>query len=310
MSTTAPSDIDRAVARYREQLSREADLGRARLDEIEDHLRLLIDDLQATGMPAAQAVTEAARRLGDPRAIARESARVRTPFGAKLPMWRALAVIAIFLPQIAWGPVTDTWMGLAERVIGGALCGAMLLRSAWARAVLFGIMGWSVVWTIVRLGAGLGEWGPPAWMIATQLAGLALLAPWRRADLTAPGWALALLYPMYCAGAWFMGWMVTDSLGLMPIPDAIYAVAGVLLAGVGLVLRARWAALPAIAAVAVMVMWFGFLAETRFRMENAAAVQAMSLVAAGACIVAGTAIAILAWRSARSTLGTLRGVLE
>lgn len=83
----SPADraIDEAVGRYRELLAGEVDIGRAALDEIEDHMRSLVADLRATGMPTANAITEAAERLGDPREVAREHARVRTSFGAKLP---------------------------------------------------------------------------------------------------------------------------------------------------------------------------------------------------------------------------------
>src|SRR6266567_2391935 len=69
------------IASYEER----GDTGRKRryYKLLADGRRALVDELQRT-MPAAEALTEAARRLGDPKAIAREHARVRTPFGTKL----------------------------------------------------------------------------------------------------------------------------------------------------------------------------------------------------------------------------------
>lgn len=300
------ASIETAIADYREQLAREADVGRATLDELEDHMRLLVDELRESGMPVALAVTEAAKRLGDPRELAREHARVRTPFGAKLPQWRALAVIALVLPQVIYGLTRESWIGIGEGALGIVLCGALVWRSAWARAAMFGIMAWSNVWTIVTL--SIAGAAPHLWMIGAQLAALALLAPWRRADLTAPGWALALLYPAYCAGAWMLLWQVTGNGHTLPLPDARLALGGIVLAGAGIVLRARWAAVAASGAAIVLMFWLRLVAEITYRVENAAEIRALTLVTAGFGVAAAIAVAAIAWFTSRSKLGSLRGL--
>lgn|GEM_PF-4119143 len=298
-------DVDEAVARYRERIAREADVGRATLDEIEDHLRLLVDDLRAQGMPAALAVTEAAKRLGDPSELAREHARVRTPFGAKLPLWRALAVIALVLPQVLVNLRYENWNGYAEGALALALCGAMLWRSAWARATLLGVMAWNVLVVLVSLALYGGA--PAAWIVACQAGALAILVPWRRADLTASGWALAMLYPMYTAGSLMLYWKVSGFDGYLPDPQL--ALAATVIAGAGLVLRARWASFAAITASALLVPWVHFASVTTFRI-HLFGIREMTLVALWSGVLSGIAIAIIGWRTARSNLGDLRAVLS
>lgn len=308
MKKLAPSvrdDIDDAVARYRERIASEADVGRATLDEIEDHLRLLVDDLRAQGMPAALAVTEAAKRLGDPSELAREHARVRTPFGAKLPSWRALAVIALVLPQVLVNLGYENWNGYAEGALALALCGAMLRRSAWARATLLGVMAWNVLVVIASLALFGGA--PPAWTVACQLGAFAILVPWRRADLTATGWALAMLYPIYTAGSMMLFWKVSGFDGYLPDPQLVLA--ATVIAGAGLVLRARWASFAAIGAVAALAPWVHFASVTTFRI-HLFGIRELTLVALWSGVVAGIAIAIIGWRTARSNVGDLRAVLS
>ena len=308
MKKLAPSvrdDIDDAVARYRERIASEADVGRATLDEIEDHLRLLVADLRAQGMPAALAVTEAAKRLGDPSELAREHARVRTPFGAKLPLWRALAVIALVLPQVLVNLGYENWNGYAEGALALALCGAMLRRSAWARATLLGVMAWNVLVVIASLALFGGA--PPAWTVACQLGAFAILVPWRRADLTATGWALAMLYPIYTAGSMMLFWKVSGFDGYLPDPQLVLA--ATVIAGAGLVLRARWASFAAIGAVAALAPWVHFASVTTFRI-HLFGIRELTLVALWSGVVAGIAIAIIGWRTARSNVGDLRAVLS
>src|SRR5450432_659801 len=91
------SEDDQVISQYRNELVAEAEFARGDLDEIEDHLRVLAHELRDTGMPRAQAIDEACRRLGDPRSVAREHARVRSPFGAKLSRARAWSAAALIV---------------------------------------------------------------------------------------------------------------------------------------------------------------------------------------------------------------------
>ena len=66
--------IDEAIEQYRQELVAEASLAKGDLDEIEDHLRALIDELRADqpALGLATAIAQARERLGEPRALARE----------------------------------------------------------------------------------------------------------------------------------------------------------------------------------------------------------------------------------------------
>jgi hypothetical protein len=308
MSNTSGTEIDEAVARYRESISREADIGRATLDEIEDHLRLLVDDLRAKGMPAAVAVTEAAQRLGDPRQLAREHSRVRTPFGSKLPMWRALAVIALVIPQLVENVRgSDMMLSSVELAIGLAMCGALVWRSSWSRAVMLGTMAWNAAWSLCML--AFTEVAPPVWMIALSLGALALLLPARRRELTASGWALAMIYPIYVSVAVMSYSQVTVGPGdYVLVPWIAPAVA--ILAGAGLVLRARWASIAAIGATVYLAFFFHLLATLDYHVDHPVALQTILLSYTGVGLLMTLAVAVIGWKTARSNLGLLRGVLQ
>src|ERR1051325_3500616 len=94
-------DVERAVETYKERLAAEAELAPRDVAEIEDHLRTLIEDLRATGVPLGRAIEQAAEGLGAPARLAREHSRVRTPFGARLSRLRAWSALALILPMIA-----------------------------------------------------------------------------------------------------------------------------------------------------------------------------------------------------------------
>jgi hypothetical protein len=296
--------VNRAVARYREQISREADLGRARLDEIEDHMRLLIDDLQASGLPTAKAITEAARRLGDPREVAREHARVGVAFGAKLPLWRALAVMALVLPLVIYEAVEGWngygWDGHYENALGFVLCAALLWRSSWSRAVWLGFTACSSVLSVIAVVYGHA---PPAWMIACQLGAFVLLVPWRRTEITSTGWALALLWSIYVAAQWIDRlalsgpWVEAD-------PHHIFYVT--IFAGVGLVLRARWAAIAALATTVMLFPYLERFVDWNYHTIGLADDLQVYVVYQG--VVASLAVAVIAWRTARSSVGDLKNV--
>jgi len=68
-------DVDRAIADYRAELAANAAIGAGEADELEDHLRLLIDELRAAGATTQAAIAAARVRLGAPREIAAESTR-------------------------------------------------------------------------------------------------------------------------------------------------------------------------------------------------------------------------------------------
>jgi hypothetical protein len=310
-----PSDeVDRAIEGYCRELQAEAELARGDVREIEDHMRTLVDDLRERGMPAGAAIAEAARRLGEPRALAREQARVRSPFGARLSRARAWSAAALLVPMLGWlggyvVPAEGVWSraGL-ELVVGSVLVVALIARLAWARPVLLGGMAFFAL--PAALWAALVPGTSPLWMV-WHLGIVAFLAPWRRRELTGAGWALALHVWAYGAAAFELGFQVTTSDGSWSLvaPAAQVALGAAMLATAGGLLRARWAALASLLAAAALAAVGFELWGLRFRFDHPDAYRAGMLALIGSGALAAAAGAALAWRSARSNLGTTAALL-
>ena len=305
---------DQLIATYKEALMTEAELARGDLDEIEDHLRALAGELRDHGMPGAAAVREACRRLGDPRVVAREHARVRSPFGAKLPRLRAYSAVALAVPILVRA-ASDVFPieGIASRVglqivLAAIVTLALALRLAWARPI---VLGGIACFGLVALHAWLAwHHGTPVWLVA--YAGMfAFLVPWRSHELTTSGWALALnAYAFGCATFGLMWDFVTpDNDFRLVAPAAMIAFATTIVATSGTVLRAKWSAIPALASAAALFV-------TVLEM-SARAFTSMSPIVEGfmmAIFVSGVFAAslgtLLTWRTSRSPLGTLQFVLR
>ena len=185
-------EIETAVAAYTSELLAEAELGRAEIAELEDHLRTLIGELREHGLPAGEAIAVAARRLGDPRSVAREHARVRSVFGSRLGRARAWSIVALMVPMLASGfaNVTGVWSrNMIELSAGFVLSLAMMARLTWARPILLGGIAF---WTLAVGLFWLSFPGTnPAWLVV-HAGLLAFLVPWRRGEITRVGAALAL----------------------------------------------------------------------------------------------------------------------
>jgi len=303
------TEIDQAIARYRNEVLAEAELARADIAELEDHLRVLIDDLRASGLPTAQAIAEAAHRLGDPRSIAREHARVRTPFGAKLSRMRAWSVVALMLPLLASGFANVFFMSprnLIELGFGVVLALAMAARLTWARPILLGGFAFWTAWYVVSIISYPGL--NPAWLVI-HAGLLAFLVPWRRGEITAAGAALALQVGAFGAATFALGFYVTtrDGAWNLVAPAAQVAFGAAVIAAAGGVLRARWSALASAVSALTLGVAVVQLTHLRFRVgDELFHLEVLATVATGA--IAAAAGAVLAWRSARSRLGTLRAI--
>jgi hypothetical protein len=304
---TDEQEIEKAIAAYRRALVAAAEVASADLDEIEDHLRTLTAELRERGMPAAVAVAEAARRLGEPAEIAREHARVRTPFGGKISRGRAWSAAGLLAVLVGWfivdltsssGPVLP---GLViECVLGGVLIGGLVAQLSWARPIVLGSMLCSAIdcGVVAMFGPdGLGF--PPSGLL--HIAIVAFLFPWRRGELSLPGIALALQ-------VWAYGASKVAAAGAVEL--AWVALGATMLATIGIVLRARWSvAFSTIGAIALTgsvvqlaVAPYPVLFATVFW-------TAMVVIVAGG-VVATTASALIQLRTTRSWLGTLEAVLR
>lgn len=307
--------INATIDAYRRRITRETDIARGDLDEIEEHLRCLVDELRDRGMPAANAVTEAARRLGDPRAVAREHARSRPAFGAPLSGARTISVVLLLVPALAWLawtviPVVGVWSRAgAELAFGAILVGALCLRLTWARPILLGGMAFFALLSLVFVGTLPGSsWPWTLWYVGT----IAFLMPWSRRELTPSAMALALNVWAYGAATLAHGFQVWSRDGIEIVPGAQLALVTAVLATTGAVLRARWAALAAaVSAVALAtattdVAGIGF----GFGFEHAGLYRAACLALVGSGVVASAIGGVLAWRGARSGLGSLVHVVR
>ncbi|MGE0549388.1 MAG: hypothetical protein AB7O24_05415 [Kofleriaceae bacterium] len=293
---TAPQQarIDAAISRYLAELTAGGELGPSDLDEIEAHLRSLIDDLRDADLTIDDAIAEATRRMGEPCAIARELTCVRSPFGATLSRGRAWSSAVLLVPVIVLALVD------AVRSHGGglgvelALCAivalALAARLSWARPIVIGAIGFLMVPIAI---ATLRYESHPLWLV--WAAGtLAFIAPWRRRELSKPGWSLALQL-----GGMFAALLIS----VFPAPDptmirslAALALPSCLLGIIGTIVRARWAVAAVILGVVALVasvaqLWIQHLAA------GADSFTLARLVTNSAAILAAAIGGVLAWRT-------------
>ena len=305
---------EQLIAKYKADLVGEAELARGDLDEIEDHLRTLADELRERGMPRVEAVREACARLGDPRAVAREHARVRTPFGARLSRLRAYSAVALMVPILVMGALTIfPTVGVlslygTQIVLGAIITLALALRLSWARPIVVG--GVACFTVQVALAQVMAPEPNPMWLVA--YAGvLAFVMPWRRHELSPGGWALALQVWAFAAAAFALEFQISSPHWIRFVSsDAELAFFATAIATVGIIVRARWSAgFSAAAALTLAASLFQLLPLSfRFPFGPLMQISILGIVASGA--LAATIGTILSWRNARSTVGTLRHILS
>ena len=248
---------DETIRQYLDQMRAEAELARADLDEIEDHIRDLATELCARGVAPGEATALACRRVGDPRQIAREHARVRSPFGARLSRARAwsaallLGAPALYaLTHVIESPRAPATL-VASVVAWLGVIGALALRKRWARPLALGFACACSVPLVLFHYFGVHD-------IAT-LGAVAFLMPWRRGEITRAALALVLLGVAYdgaSRGVIFYGSYAFDA-----NPFGVLAASLVMVAIAGVVLRRGWAigaAAGAAAALAVAFQWTMF----------------------------------------------------
>lgn len=304
------TQIEEAIAAYRAELVAEAELARGDLNEIEDHLRALIEELRDT-RAIGEAIALARSRLGDPKQLAREHARVRTPFGAKLSRARAWSAAALVAPSLVLSAVAalqghgGPGVGVHLLVASGMFA-ALVARRTWAWPILLGNLAGGLAWGAIALLA------PPysRWMIA-QLAchagAFAFLVPWRRGELSAASWALALLGPAYSAALQMFSVQLTMPNGIVfGNPAVPIAFVAVLVTGATVVWRTRWAAMTAVIAAIALASTAADNWDMTVRMTHSAVWRTLFLgqLVVGSC--AAFASAVVIWRSRRALRQVVR----
>ena len=236
---------DPGIDAYRRALVA-ADLAADDVAELEDHLRALADELRATGLPAAIAVREAAHRLGDPQAIAREHARVRSPYGAPLSRARAWSAALLLAPYAALATVDVYYTGVAVQLlftlgIAIVMLGALALRVPWARAAVLGALIAMTIPDLIEVATSHYVTPYEIMRLICEAGAVAFLAPWRRGELPQPARAVAFLGPAYASATAIL--QATTMIAKLDLSGAIAmpCVFATLILGLR---RSRWAVVP------------------------------------------------------------------
>ncbi len=309
-------DVDAQIEEYRRQLRVQGELAESDLDELEDHLRELTNELVTAGKPAAEAVIEAARRLGDPRPLAREHARVRSQFGVPLSAGRAWsgAVLFVFplalffgqhygefeLSLSAWFESMGAWLATGAIV---AITIALAARMTWARAVVLGV---TLHCLTIRL---LMPWPlyPHMWIV--DLAVLAFVMPWRRNESSPAAIKLAL-----------QAWACHSALAALALAASRHdedvrslgcvlgtvALLGAAAACIGTVRRARWSTIATVVSTLALFSALHTLSMWPFTVGDSLQIQLGAFAQLGSGAIAGTIAAFLGWRTTRSLVEPLR----
>ena len=142
--------------------------------------------------------------------------------------------------------------------------------------------------------------------IGCKVGAFIFVVPWRRRELAPAGYAIVLLAWAY-HGVSELAMHQLTSPGQVPFvaPGLSIAFVGTLMAGLGVLLRARWAVIAAAAAAVGLALGYAEVRTLTFRFADPTLVQIQVLGAIAAGAVAAALAAVVSWRSARSTLGTV-----
>ena len=139
--------LNEAVAAWRSRLAVQPDLQQADLDELEDHLRESAGELQAAGLSDEEAFLLAARRLGDPDALAGEFAAADPNLRRRLRLrWIVVGALAMLVLRYA----SDIGAGFFVGGLGLVSVGPPLLGVAAGlmRIAVF-VIGGVVIWRML-----------------------------------------------------------------------------------------------------------------------------------------------------------------
>ena len=168
-------DLDTAIGGWRRRLAAQPDLQAADIDELEDHLREIVAELTTGGLSGEEAFLVAARRLGDPQALAGEFAAadpvVRRKLRFRWIIMGGLAVMALMafadlIGALSLGRMDFletrgnllgwSWGGLhlLALVIGGLIIWRLLTGDGAARRII-SLGFWILGLILVAMAAGL-----------------------------------------------------------------------------------------------------------------------------------------------------------
>ncbi|HEY0252757.1 MAG TPA: hypothetical protein VGC41_14580, partial [Kofleriaceae bacterium] len=244
---------------------------------------------------------------GEPAELAREHARVRSPFGARLSRVRAYSAAALLVPLLYEGyrffqtPFSPIGMQL---VLGVVMFVALIARLTWARAITFGGIAF---FTLQVAHAQLVMPQPQPMWIVPYLGVFLFVMPWRRREIASAGWALALNAWTFAAASFALMFQVSTPSGYTYASSgAIVAFVATAIAATGTVLRARWASLAA--AIEMAGMGASFVELAPLHMFWGYSVVVAGALASG--FIAALIAAGVSWKTARSVVGTWQHVFR
>ncbi len=199
--------LDERISEWRAYLSRRQAIHAVDVDELEDHLRNQVSDLQAAGLDEEEAFLIAVKRIGDLDALSREYAR---EYSERL--WKRLVVTP--------GAGGGEWSREATLAVGLAVAAGVAIKIP----AFFGI-GWDgdeeALWYIRNISL-------------FTLPFLAIFLAWKR-TLPTGGWVA--LGGAFVAAALVMNLMpfvpegYTQMLAILHLPMALWLAAGIAYAG-------------------------------------------------------------------------------
>jgi hypothetical protein len=148
-------DLDEAVRDWRQRLNDQPDIQEGDLEELEDHLREGVTELQAGGLNDEEAFLIAARRLGDPQVLAGEFAVADPGLRRRVRLrWMAIGALAVIALIFVADIVADfSTGGMASLSIGGPLLG---WTSGFLRFMVF-VVGAILIWRLLTSDAAAGK---------------------------------------------------------------------------------------------------------------------------------------------------------
>jgi hypothetical protein len=161
-------DLNQAIVRWRDILGEQPGVRTADLEELEDHLREAIAELQGQGLNQEEAFIIASRRLGNPEDLGSEFAIADPDSRRRFRLrWMVVGALALIFLWLASGFLLGLGAGTVHLVAGRSMVvpmvgGGMLI--GLTRALLL-VLGGVLIWKLLatdgssrRLGAmGVGS---------------------------------------------------------------------------------------------------------------------------------------------------------
>jgi len=167
MDTTTPFDLNRAIQRWRENLSQSPAFRRENLDELESHLRDSVIALEARGLSAEEAFMVAETRIGKGGTLEKEFAKTnRNSVWLDRLLWMLVGVqvwglASGLIDSIARNGFAYGWRYMDHPLKGGGMPVALSLFTlvhVVAFAASIGFCWWLIFRKGGEISARLGPW--------------------------------------------------------------------------------------------------------------------------------------------------------